>query len=149
MCTRICKMCQCHGKEAYFTWHLRSYSSSAMWRKSRRASRNRDCSARLWPVYVCDMMCVTWPLHMCNVTHACDMCDMTHACNMCDMTHLCVYDLCIFVTWLICTCATRPMHMCDMIHACVTWLITDICDMIQCIRHDACMLHDMTHSHMW
>jgi len=94
-------------------------------------------------------MCVTWPLHMCNVTHACDMCDMTHACNMCDMTHLCVYDLCICVTWLICTCATWPMHMCDMIHACVTWLITDMCDMIQCIRHDACMLHDMTHSHMW
>jgi len=86
-------------------------------------------------------MCVTWLIHVCDMTYSCvwhdsltcviwliHMCDMTHSCvtwliHMWDMTHSYVgYDSFICVTWLI--------HMCDMTHSyvrhdsfSVTWLV--------------------------
>jgi len=94
-------------------------------------------------------MCVTWLIHVCDMTHA--MCDMTHSCawhdsvkcvtwlsHVCDMTHSYVWhDSFICVTWLI--------HVCDMTHSyswhdsfiCVTWLF-HVCDMTHsCVWHDS------------
>jgi len=85
---------------------------------------------------VCVCVCVTWLIHMCDVTHSYVWHDsfmcvpwFIHICvtwliHMCDVTHLHVWrDSFINETW--------PIHMCDMTHwyvrhdslICVTWLI--------------------------
>ena len=73
-------------------------------------------------------LCVTWLIHMWDMTHSCvwhDTCEcVTWFIHMCDVTHSYLWhDSFICVTWLI--------HMCDMTHSyvwretfmCVTWLI--------------------------
>jgi len=95
-------------------------------------------SLLLWVVgrnasFICDMthdlfMCVTWLIHVCDMTRPCvwhdsTMC-VTCLIHVCDMTHPCVWqNSSMCVTWLI--------HVCDMTHPrvwhdssmCVTWLI--------------------------
>jgi len=91
-------------------------------------------------------ICVTWLIHMCDMTHSFVLHDsfivviwlihmrgMAYVC-MCDTTHSYVWhDSFICVTWLI--------HMCDMTHSYVS--------------HDACMcvtrlihMRDITHSYV-
>ena len=85
-------------------------------------------------------MCVTWRIHVCDVTHSYVWHDVficvTWRIHMCDMTHSYVWhDAFLYVTWLIhmydmifswliCMCdMTWRIHMCDMPHSHVTWLI--------------------------
>jgi len=105
-------------------------------------------------------ICVTWLIHMCDMTHSHVWHDsftyVTWPIRMCGTTHSYVWhDSSICVTWLIhmCDvahshmwhgsfiCVTWLIHVCDMTHSYVTWLI-HMCDMT---------LHmcDMTHSYVW
>jgi len=69
-------------------------------------------------------VCVTWLIHMCDITHPYVWHD----------SFILWHDPYLWVTW--------PIHMCDMIHSsawhdsciCVTWPI---------------LMCDMTHSHVW
>ena len=78
-------------------------------------------------------MCVTWLIHVCDMTHSCVWHDsfmcVTWLIHVWDMIHSCVWhDPFMCVTWLI--------HVCDMTHSCVwhdsftcvTWLI-HVCDL--------------------
>ena len=78
--------------------------------------------------YMYTFICVTWLIHMCDVTHSYVWRDwficLTWLIHMCDMTDSYVWhDSFICVTWLI--------HMCDVTHSyvrhdsfiCVTWLL--------------------------
>jgi len=91
-------------------------------------------------------ICVTWLIHMCDMTHSYVWHDsficVTWCIHMCDM--LCShvrYEPFIRVTW--------PIHMFDFSHSyawrvwfmCVTWRI-HMCDM----PHHMC---GMMHSHVW
>jgi len=121
-----------------------------------------------WLFRVCDIICVTRRIHVCDITRSCvrqdDMCDVTHShvwrvefvcviwcTHMFHMTHLHVrHDSFI-----------QPIHVCDMTHSCVwhdsficvTWR-THLCDMTHsCVWHDSFMcvpwLIHMTHSCVW
>ena len=90
-----------------------------------------------WLIHMCDMthsyvwhdsfICVTWLIHVCYMTHLVRETVVTRVTwlnHLCDMTHSYEWhDSFICVTWLI--------HMCDMTHLyvwhdlfkCVTWLI--------------------------
>jgi len=101
-------------------------------------------------------ICVTWRIHMCDMTHSYVWHDaficVTWRIHTCDMTHSYVWhDAFICVTWRI--------HMCDMTHSCVWWKNVQgdilVCDMTYSyVWHDSfiCvtwLIHmcDMTHSH--
>jgi len=110
------------------------------------------------------------------------VCDVTRSCvtwliHICDMTHIYVWhDSFICVTWLIHMCVTRHIHMCEMTHIyvwhdsfiCVTWLLdiartAHLCvwrDSIMCAWYNSTWLvhmcvtwpnHmcDMTHLYVW
>ena len=87
-----------------YTWRIHTYTRdmthSYAWHDS------SICAA--WP-----FMCVTWLIHMCDVTHQ-SQCTCPHRPLGNDVSH----DSFICVTWLI--------HMCDMTHWCV-WHDTFIC----------------------
>jgi len=101
-------------------------------------------------------MCVTWLIHVCDMTHSCVWHDsfmcVTWPIHLCDMTHSCVWhDSFIRVPWLI--------HMCDMTYShvwhdssiCVTWLI-HMCDMTHpSVWHVTWLffMWDMTHKHSY
>ena len=64
-------------------------------------------SCHMWMRHICihdPCTCVTWPMHMCDMTHA--------------YVYVCIYPSSICVTW--------PMHMCDITHAYV-WHDSCIC----------------------
>ena len=65
-------------------------------------------------IHICDMMCMTWVIHMCNT---CNVYDMSHS----HVTHLWQesFTCDLSVTWV--------MHM---------WLI--------CVRHESCRTHQVT-----
>jgi len=154
-------------------------SHSRHQRSSRSLPRGKSCvSTRLccWNVWHNSFICVTWLIHMCDMTHlfvwhASIIC-VTCLNYMCDMTHSYVWHASfICVTCLIHTCdmpdsymwhawfihVTCLIHTCDMpdsymwhawfIHA--TWLI-HTCDMphsaYRCSVVEIC---DTTHSYVW
>ena len=102
-----------------------------------------------WLFRVCDIICVTRRIHVCDITRSCvrqeDMCDVTHShvwrvefvcviwcTHMFHMTHLHVrHDSFI-----------QPIHVCDMTHSCV-WHDSFIC--VTWRTH----LRDTTHLHVW
>jgi len=76
--------------------------------------------------------CVTWLIHMCDMTHS----------------HV-WHDSFTCVTWLIHMCDMTHAHVWDDSFACVTWL-TNICSYFLCVWCDLlCLICVMTHSHMW
>ena len=107
--------------------------------------------------------CVTWLIHMCDMTHSHVWHDsftyVTWLIHTCDVTHPRVWhDSFTCVAWLIhmrdvthshvwrdpFTCVTWLIHMCDMTHShvwhysftCVTWL-NHLCDMTHsCVCHN-------------
>ena len=93
-------------------------------------------------------MCVTWLMHVCDMTHACVWHDswmrVTWLMHACDMTHACVWhDSCMRVTWL--------MHACDINH---TWLMQD--DVMPCMTmmsgvksHTSSFWHDYHRINTW
>jgi len=112
----------------------------------------------VWHVWHDSFICVTWLIHMCDMTHLYVWHDpfirVTWLVHMCDMTHSYVWhDSFIRVTWLI--------HMCDMTDSLthshvwhdtfrrVTWLI-HTCDVTNsCVWHDSFeprRTSDITHS---
>ena len=108
-------------------------------------------------------ICVTWLIHMCDMTHLYTWHDsflyLTWLIHMCDMTHSHVWhDPFMYVTWLI--------HKCDMTHShvtrlssyvwrdsfvCVTWLIyiRDVNDMLICKRHIFHVMYIFEPCHSW
>jgi len=124
-----------------------------------------SCTCVTWLMHMCDVThshvwhdsstCVTWLIHMCDMTHSHVWHDslscVTWLIVMCEMTHSHVWhDSFTFVTWLI--------HMCDMTHShvwhdslsCVTWLM-HMCDMTHPHVWVTWLIHmcDMTHCHVW
>ena len=92
-----------------------------------------------WLIHVCDMthsyvwhdsfICVTWLIHICDVTHS----YAWHDSFTCDMTHSHVrYDSFI--------CATSLIHVCCDSFICLTWPIHMWHNSFKC---------DMTHSYAW
>jgi len=111
-----------------------------------------DIQPRVWHV------CVTWLVHMCDMTHSyvwhdSFMC-VTWLIHVCNMTHSCApYDIQPRV-WHV--CVTWLVHMCVMTRSCVTWLV-HMCDMTHsyerldsfiCVAWLAHMC-DMTRSYVW
>jgi len=174
----MCDMTHLHVWRDSFTWlvhmcdmtHLHEQpvgeSVGAVWWHDSCGTCHTRC-------LVCDMthshvwhdsfMCVTWLIHMCDMTHLHDTFTcVTWLIHVCDMTHSHVWHVThddLYVTWLIQShgwhdsfmCVTWLIHMCDMTHlheqavgeavraawwhdSYGTWLIY-ICD--------------MTHSHVW
>jgi len=89
-----------------------------------------------WLVHVCDMtrscvwhdsfMCVTWLIHVCNMTHSCVWHDsfmcVTWLVHVCDMTRSCVWhDSFMCVTWLfrVCELTQRLILVYAMTNSCV------------------------------
>ena len=88
-------------------------------------------------------MCVTWLIHMCDMTHSHVWHDwftcVTWLIHICDMTHSYVWhDAFTWVTWLI--------HMCDMKHSYIwhnSWLIhvSDMTHSHTTVRHNTGLIH--------
>jgi len=101
------------------------------------------CDVTHWYVWRDTLICVTWRIGMCDVTHwyvwrdalICVTCRI----GMCDVPHWYVRrDALICVTWRIDMCDVPHWYVWHDSLTCVTWLI-DMCDMIQdsCGEHSA------------
>ena len=85
------------------------------------------------------VICVTWPIHMCDRTYSYVWHDsfihVTWLIHVCDISPSCVWhDSFICVTWLIQMCGMTHSYVWRDSSMCVTWLI-----------HPC----DMTHSYVW
>ena len=124
-------------------------------------------------------MCLTWLVHMCDVTHSYVWHDaficVTWLIHMCDMTPSYVWhDSLICATWLIhmCDithsyvwhdsfmCVTRPIHMCDMTHSYVWHDVWHVRQMhggvvsfiwMSHVPHmiESCYTYECVTSHIW
>jgi len=73
-----------------------------------------------WYVWHDSFICVTWLIHMWNMTHS----YVWHDSFMCDMTHPCAcHHSSICVTWLVQTCDMTHSYAWHDSFICVTWLI--------------------------
>ena len=103
---------------------------------------------RSTPVWKDSFMCVTWLIHVCDMTHSCVWHD-----SFIRMTWLIVW---IRVTWRSHVCEVTHSYMWHCSFICVTWLIR-MRDMTHSsVWHDAFIrvtwrIHtcDMTHSYVW
>ena len=98
-------------------------------------------------------ICVTWLIHMCEMTHSYVWHDwfirVTWLTHVCDMTHLYgCHDWFIRVTWLIHKCGMTDSCVCHDSFICVTWLISFVprftCSQCTSQSH----MCDMTHSYV-
>ena len=111
------------------------------------------------------IMCVTWRIQMCDMTHSHVRHDsfkcVTRLIHLRDMTYSYVWhDLSICVIWLIHTCDTTPSYVWHDSFIYVIWLI-HVCDMPHAYlsgvrqtlsRHmvrDSLYMRDMTYSNVW
>jgi len=91
-----------------------------------RVTRMKEACHTYMPHSYDSFICVTWLIHMCDMTHSyvwhdSFICDMTHWLR--DMTHWCVrYDSSIYVIWLIHMYAMTESYMWRDPFICVTWL---------------------------
>jgi len=121
--------------EEWAVLHTYEYVTCADWASRVRCLDMIRHTSRVHVTHMNDSsICVTWTLHMCDMTHP----YVWHELLTCDV-------------WRIHTCATRLMlHMCDMTYShvwhelftCATWLI-HVCNMAQLYTSD------MTDSRVW
>ena len=83
------------------------------------------------------IICVTWLIHICAMTHSYAWHDSFICLHVCDMTHSYVcHDSFICAPWFICVCAVT--------HSCVTWLFQMWNDSFMCDAY----IRKMTHSYI-
>jgi len=124
-----------------------------------------DSSKCAFPYNMTRFLCVTWLIHICDMTHSPVWHDsflkgdITHShmwhdsskCAFqsiwCDMTYSYVHGRIHSQVWHDSSKCAFPHNMTRFL--CVTWLI-HICDMTHSpVWHDSFLKGDMTHSHMW